>query len=265
LSTSHAIATGRPHLSVVVPSFNEAARLPESLRAILGYLDATHIAGEVLVVDDGSSDGTSRAAAELLSRGRGRVLRNEENRGKGFSFRRGFAAAEGRWVLLSDADLSTPITEHAKLAEVARRGDLDVVIASRALRDSRIEVRQSLVRQSMGRTFNRILRVLTGMPFRDTQCGFKLMDRRRVLPIVDRMIVDGFAFDAELLYVATRFGLHVGEAPVVWRNSPESRVGLAQAPPRMLLDVLRVLWRFRRGGYNPPTSAADIPDTGTSG
>jgi len=254
-----------PFLSVVIPALNEEARLPASLRAILEYVDSAGIPTEVLVVDDGSTDDTARVAAGLLGRDRGRVLRNDENRGKGFSFRRGFAAARGRWLLLSDADLSTPIAEHAKLADLARTRDLDLVIASRAQPDSRLEVRQGFVRRSMGQTFNRIIRAMTGLRFRDTQCGFKLMDRRRVHPIVERMIVDGFAFDVELLYVATRFGLRVGEVPVTWRNSPDSRVGLASAPPRMLLDLLRVLWRFRRGGYNPRTAAEDAPGTRASG
>jgi dolichyl-phosphate beta-glucosyltransferase len=95
------------------------------------------------------------------------------------------------------------------------------------------------------------VRTLTGLRLRDTQCGFKLMDRRRVLPVFERMTVDGFAFDVELLYVATRFGLRIAEVPVTWCNSPASKVGIATAPPAMLIDILRVLWRFRRGGYNP--------------
>ena len=241
----------RPHLSVVIPAFNEEQRLPATLRGILDYLDATRLPAEILVVDDGSTDDTQRVAAALLGRDRGRVLRHAENRGKGAAFRTGFAAAQGRWVLLSDADLSTPIAEHARLAEVARQSDLDVVIGSRGLRDSRIEIAQGRLRRGLGQTFNHILRAITGMRFRDTQCGFKLMDRERLAPVVERMLVDGFAFDVELLYVATRFGLRVAEVPVTWRNSPDSRVSIAAAPPHMLLDVLRVLWRFRRGGYNP--------------
>jgi len=245
------VPAGRPHLSVVIPSYNEEQRLPASLRSILDYLDTAKLPAEVLVVDDGSTDDTQRAAAAALGRERGRVLRHAENRGKGAGFRTGFAAAQGRWVLLTDADLSTPIAEHARLAEAARQGDLDLVIGSRGLRDSRVEVAQTRLRRSLGKTFNRILRTATGMRFRDTQCGFKLMDRERLAPVVERMLVDGFAFDVELLYVATRFGLRVAEVPVTWRNSPDSRVSMTKAPPRMLIDVLRVLWRFRRGGYNP--------------
>lgn len=242
---------GQPHLSVVIPAYNEQERLGNTLNAILSYLDSKPIRAEVLVVDDGSSDATSDLAAETLGRRRGRVITNVENRGKGYSVRRGITEARGRWVLMCDADLSTPIEEYARLAETARDRDLDIVIASRGLPESQIEVYQNAIRQTMGKTFNLIVRSLTGLQLRDTQCGFKLMDRNRVLPIVEKSIIDGFAFDVELLYVASRFGLSIAELPVVWRNSPDSRVGMATAPPAMMIEILRVLWRFRRGGYNP--------------
>jgi len=242
---------GRPHLSVVIPAYNEQARLGDTLTAILEYVESNHIHAEVLVVDDGSTDDTSGVASEKLGRQRGRVIKNVENRGKGYSVRRGIAEARGRWVLMCDADQSTPIEEHARLAEIARDRDLDIVIASRGLPESKVEVRQDVFRESMGKTFNFVVRSLTGLRQRDTQCGFKLMDRDRVLPIVEKSVIDGFAFDVELLYVATRFGLTIAETPVVWRNSPESKVSVVTAPPAMLLEILRVLWRFRRGGYNP--------------
>jgi dolichyl-phosphate beta-glucosyltransferase len=243
-------AGGQPHLSVVIPAYNEQARLGDTLTAILEYLDSNHIHAEVLVVDDGSTDDTSRLASDKLPH-HGHVIKNVENRGKGYSVRRGIKEARGRWVLMCDADLSTPIEEHARLAEIARDRDLDIVIASRGLPESKVEVRQHALRESMGRTFNVIVRSLTGLRLHDTQCGFKLMDRNRVLPIVEKSVIDGFAFDVELLYVAMRFGLSVAEVPAVWRNSPESKVGMVTAPPTMLVEILRVLWRFRRGGYNP--------------
>jgi hypothetical protein len=156
-------------------------------------------------------------------------------------------------VLLTDADLSTPIEEHAKLAAAVRDRDLDVAIGSRALPGADVQVRQGWVRQSMGRTFNRIMRAATGLSFQDTQCGFKLMDRERVRPIVERMVVDGFAFDVEMLFLCRRFGLAVEEVPVIWRNAPGSKVSMVGDPVRMLLDIARVRWRFRRGLYNPET------------
>jgi dolichyl-phosphate beta-glucosyltransferase len=236
---------------VVIPAYNEQDRIGETLTAILGYVDANRIRAEVLVVDDGSTDRTSDVVTEILGRQHGRVLRNVENRGKGYSVRRGITEARGRWVLMCDADQSTPIEEHARFAEIARDRDLDIVIGSRGLPDSNVEVRQNALRESLGKTFNFIVRSLTGLRLQDTQCGFKLMDRTRVMPIVERSIIDGFAFDVELLCVATRFGLSIAEVPVTWRNSPASTVNVFTASPSMLIETLRVLWRFRRGGYNP--------------
>jgi len=241
----------RPHLSIVVPAYNEEERLGESLTRILAYLRQRQLDAEVLVVDDGSSDATVEIATRLLEGGHGRVLRNDENRGKGYSVRRGVLAAAGRWVLMTDSDLSTPIEEHERLATAARDHDLDVAVGSRALHDSRVEVRQNVLRQTMGKMFNAIIRAATGLAVRDTQCGFKLMDRRRVEPLFRRMQVNRFAFDVELLFLCQRFGLRYREVPVIWRNSPRSRVSLLTDPLNMLWDVARIRWRFRRGVYNP--------------
>ena len=245
---------GRLHLSVVVPAYNEQEILPGSLETIFDYLDRERIDGEVLVVDDGSTDRTARVAAEALRGRRGRVLEIPENRGKGSAVRRGVLAAAGRWVLMTDADLSSPIDEHAKLAAAARDHDLDLAVGSRALADSQIEVRQKWPRELMGKTFNVLIRTITGLPFKDTQCGFKLMDRERVLPLFEKMVVDRFAFDVELMFLCVRFGLAVREVPVVWRNVADSRVSMIGDPLNMLWDVLRVRWRFRRGAYNPPSA-----------
>ena len=246
----------RPFLSIVVPAYNEAERLAPSIERIGAYLDSAGIDAEILVVDDGSKDRTAEVASKALQGRRGRVLRNGDNRGKGYSFRHGVLEARGRFVLLTDADLSTPIEEHAKLAAVIRDRDLDVVIGSRALPESDVQVRQGWLRQAMGRSFNVIIRATTGLPYRDTQCGFKLMDRDRVKPLVDKMVVNGFAFDVELLYLCARFGLSVADVPVVWRNAPGSKVSVVGAPLNMIADVLRVRWRFRRGLYNPELGAS---------
>jgi dolichyl-phosphate beta-glucosyltransferase len=241
----------RPHLSVVIPAYNEQDRLPASLERIDAYLRAQSIIGEIVVVDDGSIDRTAELAEEALKGGPGRVIRLAENCGKGAAVRRGVFESRGRWVLMTDADLSAPIEEHLKLAAAARNDDADIVIASRGLPDSQIEVRQAWVRQTMGKTFNVLIRGMTGLTFRDSQCGFKLMDRKRVLPLFEKMVIDRFAFDIELLYLAVRFGLTVREIPVVWRNKPESRVNIVLDPINMLYDVARVRWRFRVGEYNP--------------
>ena len=249
----------RPYLSVVIPAFNEERRLGPTLERISGYLRDRGLEAEIVVVDDGSSDGTAALAEKSLGGTRGRVLRNSENRGKGYSVRTGVLHARGRWALITDSDLSTPIEEHALLAETARDHDLDVVIGSRGLHDSRVEVSQGILRRNMGRTFNLLIRLLTGLPFRDTQCGFKLVDRERTRPLFERMVVDRFAFDVELLFLCRRYGLSVAEVPVTWRNSPESKVGLLADPLNMLYDVLRVRWRFRRGMYDPKRPPAGDP------
>lgn len=241
----------RPHLSVVIPSFNEQDRLTGSLEKIAAYLAERRIDAEIVIVDDGSTDDTAAVASKFLGGHRGSLVSLTENRGKGAAVRRGVFASSGRWVLLTDADLSSPIEEHAKLAATARDDYADIVIASRGLPDSQVEVRQAWVRQTMGKTFNVLVRGMTGLPFRDTQCGFKLMDRSRVLPLFEKMVVDRFAFDIELLYLAVRYGLSVREIPVIWRNEPNSRVSMLTDPVNMLWDVARVRWRFRTGGYNP--------------
>jgi len=246
----------RPFLSIVIPAYNEEARLAATLSKIAAYLDAGGLDAEILVVDDGSKDKTAEVAGRALAGRRGRVITNAENRGKGYSFRRGVLESLGRFVLVSDSDLSTPIEDHAKLWTAIRDRDLDVVIGSRALPGSDVRVSQGWLRQSMGKTFNAIIRIATGLPFRDTQCGFKLMDRERVLPLVEKMVVDGFAFDVELLYLCARFGLSVADVPVTWSNATGSKVSIVGDPLKMIADVLRVRWRFRRGLYNPDTGAA---------
>jgi glycosyltransferase involved in cell wall biosynthesis len=243
----------RPHLSVVVPAYNEQDRLPPSLERIDAYLRTHKIEAEIVVVDDGSNDRTAELAEDFLKERNGRVISLAENLGKGAAVRRGVLEARGRWVLMTDADLSAPIEQHLKLASTARDNDVDIVIGSRGLRDSQIEVHQAWPRQTMGKTFNVLMRAMTGLPFRDTQCGFKLMDRDRVLPLFEKMAVDRFAFDIELLFLAVRYGLSVREVPVVWRNVLESRVNMILDPINMLLDVARIRWRFRRGAYNPDT------------
>ena len=250
---------GRSHcqLSVVIPAYNEEQRLGDSLEKIASYLDSSSFDAEVIVIDDGSSDATARIAADLLRGRRADVLINDENRGKGYSVRRGVLAATGRWVLLTDADLSAPIAEHLKLADTVREHDVDVAIGSRALEGSEIEIHQHAVRQAMGKTFNWCIRRMTGLPFRDTQCGFKLLDRERTRPLFERMMVDRFAFDVEFLYLCMRFRLQVREVAVVWANAEGSKVSMISDPANMLWDVARVRWRFRRGGYNPEQPARD--------
>jgi glycosyltransferase involved in cell wall biosynthesis len=228
----------------VVPAFNEEGRLGPSLTSILAWAAGAGRPVELLVVDDGSTDGTARIAAAALAKWPdGRVLSNPGNRGKGYSIRHGVLASAGDLVLVTDADLSTPIEDAGRLLEaMQRQGGRGVVIGSRAVAGANVEVHQSVVRETMGKVFNRIVRTITGLPFADTQCGFKLMARADVAPIFERSRIDGFSYDVELLFVAVRRGLPVSEVPVTWRNAPGSKVGMLSDPLRMLRDV----WRIRR-------------------
>ena len=239
-----------PYLSIVVPAYNEEKRLGATLAAILGHLSETRILGELIVVDDGSTDATA-AIVEGISRDepRLRMIRFPTNRGKGAAVREGALAASGRLLLVSDADLSTPIGELGRLLARMRSTASDIVIGSRGLASSRIEVRQPFWREAMGRSFNRIIRILTALRMRDTQCGFKLLDREKTEPIFRKMVVEGFAFDVELLVLSQLAGLRIVEEPVTWRNSPDSRVSPLRSSWAMLLDVIRVRRRVRRGFY----------------
>jgi dolichyl-phosphate beta-glucosyltransferase len=235
-----------PDLSVVVPAFNESRRLVDSLQLLDEYLRQASPDAEIIVVDDGSTDGTGSLARQQLGSRRGRVLSNDRNLGKGFAVRRGVLESSGRTVLITDADLSCPIEEHARLDRAMREGELDIVIGSRSLPNSNVEVHQHLGRELMGKTFNVIVRALTGLPYADTQCGFKLVDRTRTRELFERLTVHRFAYDVELLLLAVQAGLRVGDVPIVWRNSPDTRLSLVGDSSRMLVDLVRVAVRARR-------------------
>ncbi len=229
-------------LSVVIPAYNEQRRLGGTLRRIEQYFRSCSLLSEIIVVDDGSHDATAAVAREFLSlyQGPSLLLINHRNRGKGYSARRGILAASGERVLVCDADLSTPVEEVHALLERQEREGWEIVIGSRALPESRIEVHQSLLRELLGRTFNLAVRLVSGLPYRDTQCGFKLLTRKAVLEVVRDLGIEGFAYDVELLWRALRAGLRVGEHPVRWRNSPRSSVSMLTDAPRMLWDLLRL-------------------------
>jgi dolichyl-phosphate beta-glucosyltransferase len=189
-----------------------------------------------------------------------RILRNGRNRGKGYSVKHGVLEARGEFVLVSDADFSTPIEDLPRLLAPIEARDADLTIGSRDLPGSRIEVRQPWWREAMGRTFNLVLRILTGLRYRDTQCGFKVLRRAAVLPLFRAARIERFAWDVEILHLAGRAGLEVREMPVRWRNAADSRVHPVRDAARMLLDTLRILWWSRRGRYGtigrPPATGA---------
>jgi dolichyl-phosphate beta-glucosyltransferase len=236
-----------PGLSVVIPAYNEALRLPATLARVREHLAARGVAHEILVIDDGSSDGTAdvaRAAGEAV-----RVLRHTPNRGKGYAVRRGMLAATGERRLMTDADLSTPIEELARLEAEIDRG-IDVAIGSRAVTGARIEVHQPAYREAMGRFFNVLVQALLLPGLADTQCGFKLFTAAAAEKAFGACRLDGFSFDVEALYVARRRGLRIAEVPVVWRNDAATRVGLGGGGAAFA-DLLRIRYFALLGAYGP--------------
>lgn len=232
-------------LSVVIPAFNEAKRIAATLERVADYLDGRPGEYEVLLVDDGSLDGTSQVAAAYRDRGV-RVLRLPENRGKGAALRCGVLESRGSRVLLTDADLSAPIEELERLEPHLARAEL--VLGSRAVADSRITRRQPWYREMMGKTFNLLIRILGVRGIRDTQCGFKLLDGEVARELFRDLTVHRFAYDVELVWLARRRGYRVVEVGVTWANSGTSTVHPVRDGARMLWDVLRFRWRHRRYG-----------------
>ncbi len=227
-------------LSVVIPAYNEEKRLGATLRRVLDYLAAERVRYEVLVVDDGSVDGTAGVVQGLASEGV-ELVRQPQNRGKGAAVRRGVLASRGEWVLVTDADLSTPIEDLERLR--ARAEDADLILGSRAVADSEITRRQPIPRELMGKTFNLIIRRLGLTALKDTQCGFKLMRGEAARQVLSEARVDGFAYDVELVALAHRQGLRVAEVGVTWHDSPASKVHPLRDSARMLWDVLKIARR----------------------
>ena len=235
-------------LSVVIPAFNEAGRLPKTLARLREWLAGSHPRYEILVVDDGSTDGTAEAARE--AGGETLVLlRHEPNRGKGYAVRRGMLAAKGERRLMTDADLSTPIEELPRLMDELDRG-AQVAIGSRAVAGALIEVHQSAFREAMGRVFNRLVQMLLLPGLQDTQCGFKLFTALAAEQAFGASRLDGFSFDVEALYIARRRGLHIEEVPVVWRNDEASRVSLGGGSIAFV-DLVRIRMLAWKGAYGP--------------
>ncbi len=233
-----------PELSVIIPAYCEAQRLPSTLQAIHEYLERRGISYEIVVVDDGSPDETTEAARALRLPGL-QLLRLPSNRGKGAALRAGVLASRGRRVLLTDADLSTPIEELERLEPHLEHAQL--VLGSRARPDSTVEVHQPWFREQMGKTFNWILRVLGMTRIPDTQCGFKLLDGAIARKLFGKLTIERFAFDVELLQLAEQHGYRFTDVGVRWRNSPDSRVHPVRDAARMLFDVLRLRLRTTRG------------------
>jgi dolichyl-phosphate beta-glucosyltransferase len=237
-------------ISIIIPAYNEERRLPATLRQVIGYLQRggwPH--AEIVVVDDGSSDGTVRVAEEMQAKYPDlQVLRNPGNRGKGYAVRHGMLKCAGDWALFTDADLSAPIEELDKLWQAATEQAAQVAVGSRALDRRLIGVHQSWFRENAGRFFNLVMRLITGLPFHDTQCGFKLFETSAAREIFKRQLLDGFGFDVEVLFIGRHLGYRAIEVPVRWNDVAGTKVsawrGLAA-----FLDPFVVRWNQIKGRY----------------
>src|SRR6266704_4312647 len=247
-----------PPLSIIVPAYNEAARLVTTLPVIVDFLSTARPGSELIVVDDGSTDDTGEVAERGFAEASGisaRLIRGEQNRGKGHAVRTGLLHARSNIALFSDADLSTPITEAAKLIDPIEKGECDLTFGSRALDRSLIGVHQPWRREQGGRVFNLIVRLATGLPFWDTQCGFKAFRMGVCRPIIEGATIDRFGFDVELLYVAARAGLRVKEVPVRWDHYEGSKVNVLSDSFKMLSEVGLIRQQARRGVYDKAIKA----------
>ena len=235
-------------LSVIIPCYNEEQRLPRTLESARAWLERRFPDDfEMLLVDDGSTDATPDIAAEAARAHPAiRLIRQPENRGKGAAVRRGMLEALGKTRLFMDADHSTHVREVAKALPLIEAGGTDIVIASRQHPDSEIPVRQSWLREHMGKSFNLLMRLTVGIPMRDTQCGFKAFSAKACEAIFPLQRIEGFGFDVELLYLARLKGLTVTEIPVRWANDDLSRVRMLMDPVRMFADLVRIRRLHRR-------------------
>jgi len=241
-----------PELSIIIPAYNEERRLPRGLAKIREYLASRNLAdgqGEIIVVDDGSKDRTA-AIAEEWSRELPalRLVRNRENRGKGYSVRHGMQEARGRVALFTDADLSAPIEEADKLLAALDAGN-DVAIGSRAVNRALIFGHQSRLREVAGMIFNGFVRLFTGLSFQDTQCGFKAFVRERSQIIFGQQRVERFGFDPEILFLAKRHGLRAIEIPVRWAHDPATKVHVVRDSLLMFFDLIYIRWNWLIGRY----------------
>jgi dolichyl-phosphate beta-glucosyltransferase len=244
----------KPDISIIVPAFEEGERLGSSVRAIIGYVRDKDLNAELIVVDDGSRDRTAEVArteAADIEFPSLHVIRYQQNRGKGFAVSTGLRAASADVALFSDADLSTPIEEMPKLVDPILAGEFDVTFGSRALDRSLIGTHQPWRREQGGKVFNLVVRMMTALPFWDTQCGFKAFNLIRFRPLLDVVTIERFGFDVEFLYVANMNGLRLKEIPVRWNNDDRSKVKVLRDSLRMFDEVRQIRRNARTGVYGP--------------
>jgi len=239
-----------PLLSIVIPAYNESARIGSTIVSVCRHAQSKPYLTELIVVDDGSRDSSPQLLSDFAARyPLMRVIRNEPNRGKGFSVRRGTLEARGEFVLFTDADLSTPIEEADNLLAALESTGADAAVGSRAVRRELVGIHQPFFRDYGGRLFNLLVRLFTGLPIGDTQCGFKLFRRATTRRAFALQQVPGFGFDPELLFLIQRLGGKIVEVPVRWNDNPATKVHFLRDSVRMALDLVAVRWRALTGKY----------------
>ena len=245
--------------SIVIPAYNEGTRLGRTLERVLAYVQQQRWDAEVIVVNDGSRDDTAGIVTRFAEKNpMVRLVENPGNRGKGYSVRRGMLAARGEVVVFSDADLSSPIEEMPKLLAALHNG-ADIAIGSRWLRAELQTQRQSVLRQIFGRVFNVLLRLILGLRFADTQCGFKAFTRHAAQTILPLQRIERWGFDPEILFLARKFGFRVQEVPVHWGHSGETRIHPVRDGARMFQEMLNIRWYDLTGKYDGGSGVGSQP------
>jgi glycosyltransferase involved in cell wall biosynthesis len=236
--------------SIIIPAYNESQRIAASLDKILAYIAEQNWGAEVIVVNDGSRDNTTEIVREYSKTHQiVRLIENPGNRGKGYTVRNGMMQAHGDILLFTDADLSSPIEESQKLFAAIDRG-ADVTLGSRWLQAELQTERQPLYRQVFGRVFNLLLRIILGLKYKDTQCGFKAFTRKAAHHIFSRQTIDRWGFDPEILFLAEKFGYKVAEVPVEWAHDNRSKINPVTDGFKMFVEMLRVRWSDVTGKYD---------------
>lgn len=239
-----------PIYSIVIPAYNEARRIPATLESVVSWIRAKRWYAEVVVVNDGSRDRTVEAVRAFAEGApEVRLVENPGNRGKGYSVRHGMLDALGDVVMFTDADLSAPMEEAQGLFD-AIAGGADIAIGSRWLESTRQTIRQPLYRQFFGRCFNLVTRAVMGLPFADTQCGFKAFTRAAAQTVFQLQTIEGWGFDPEILFIATKRGLRIKEVPVSWAHDERTQISYLEDGARMLQDLAHVRWNALMGRYD---------------
>lgn len=234
------------HLSIVIPAYNEEKRIALNLKKILNFMRTKDYSYEIVVVDDGSKDNTINEVSKIKSK-YVKVLTYSCNKGKGYAVKYGMMKAKGNYVLFSDSDLSTSINQLDNLMNYIT--EYPVVIASRNLKKSIIPVKQPWYRIIAGKAFPILVRIIMCLNVKDTQCGFKLFRKDVVNSIFSKQVIDRWAFDVEIIYIAKKLGLRIKEVPVIWVNDPNSKVNLVKDSVRMFLELLRIRINSLKGIY----------------